>query len=347
MKKINRLFATIISGTLLFSSVGTTAFAEESITNETPFYTYTEIQNMSDEEFLAIGDNQTVYNTILDCLNYRVEFKELDSNTGEEIVWWQSSNYEGTLSYLRIPKTCILDDAIFQDKGKVNSKLILTHFNNGYIKDVFKPEYIKNIEKFFETDADNIRATDTLANMNKYYDEYDRHVDVPMMDYKGNLISPPYRREIDYDYLLSTVTVQLFEPKGKTLYYESYSSRSEYGNEEILKTRALNGTKTMFAYTEMFGEAYYSNHDVTKYLYAPNPYSQLIIGDVNMDKKIGLKDALMLNRLIVQAANGQEINQYRKYCADCYGDGKIDTADSVILLQYLVGIHKTLPVNPE
>lgn len=55
----------------------------------------------------------------------------------------------------------------------------------------------------------------------------------------------------------------------------------------------------------------------------------------------------MLNRLIVQVANGQEINQYRKYCADCYNDGKIDTADSVILLQYLVGMHKTLPVKPE
>lgn len=292
MKNLNKLFSTIISGTILFSSMGTSVFAEDTITDETHFYTYSELQNMSDEEFLAIGNNQKIYDTIIDCINYREEHIEIDSTTGEEIIWWQSSNYEGTLSYLRIPKTCILDDAIFQINCELNSKLIWTGFNDGYIKNVFNPEYIENIEKFFETDADNIRATDTLSNINKHYrypeDVFNRHVDVPMMDYKGNLISPPYRREIDYDYLLSTVTVQLFEPKGKTLYYESYSSRSEYGNKEILKTRALNGTKTMFAYTEMFGEAYYSNHDVTQYAYSPNPYSQLVIGDVNIDKKLVL-----------------------------------------------------------
>lgn len=302
MKKINKLFATIISGTLLFSSVGTTAFAEESTTNETPFYTYTEIQNMPEEKFLTIGDNQTLYNSILYFIDHH---RYISANPFVDSIL----EIKPQLNGISIPKECFLEDKIYIVKPD--------DYDKGYIGEaeyVLKPEYVERFKKFEPSKP--------------YFDTYMPILYSFVVNSKGQRLDNDYEPEIPLDKSTISITSNGFK---------------RYDNSKV---EALEAAKTLFGYAQVFGEAYITEITLSYGGESIN-IDQMLCGDINMDKKIGLRDALALNRLIVQAAQGIEFNKCQKTALDCYNDGKIDTVDSVILLQYLVGMHKTLPVNPE
>lgn len=62
-------------------------------------------------------------------------------------------------------------------------------------------------------------------------------------------------------------------------------------------------------------------------------------GDVNLDGRIDVTDAVLLNKMAAGAVTG---NEQQRRAGDCNVDGEVDTSDSVMLLQFLVHIIQYL-----
>ena len=65
----------------------------------------------------------------------------------------------------------------------------------------------------------------------------------------------------------------------------------------------------------------------------------VMYGDVNLDGRIDVTDAVLLNKMAAGAVTG---NDQQRRAGDCNVDGEVDTADSVMLLQFLVHIIQYL-----
>ena len=70
---------------------------------------------------------------------------------------------------------------------------------------------------------------------------------------------------------------------------------------------------------------------------------EAMYGDVSLDGRVEIVDAIMLNKVIAGTVipNEQMIQN-----ADCYQDGELSSNDTIALLQFLVGIVDALPVMP-
>ena len=66
-----------------------------------------------------------------------------------------------------------------------------------------------------------------------------------------------------------------------------------------------------------------------------------IFGDINLDSKVDITDAVLLNK---KAANAVDFNAQQLLNGDCYDqNGEIDGNDATALLKFLVHIIKALP----
>lgn len=66
-----------------------------------------------------------------------------------------------------------------------------------------------------------------------------------------------------------------------------------------------------------------------------------LIGDANLDGKVDVTDAVLLNK----AANGSVmLNDLQRNNMDCNGDGTISVDDGLALLRYLVHLEESLPI---
>ena len=68
----------------------------------------------------------------------------------------------------------------------------------------------------------------------------------------------------------------------------------------------------------------------------------LLYGDVNLDGRLDITDAVMLNKAVAGAVKLSS-NQFQN--ADCCHDGELGSSDAVALLQFLVHAIETLPVS--
>jgi len=75
----------------------------------------------------------------------------------------------------------------------------------------------------------------------------------------------------------------------------------------------------------------------------PIPFS-VLYGDVNLDGRVGLDDAVMLNKAV---AGSVVLNENAKSNAECNAAPGIDAADSMSLLKFLVHIIDNLPEAAE
>ena len=66
-------------------------------------------------------------------------------------------------------------------------------------------------------------------------------------------------------------------------------------------------------------------------------------GDVNLDEKVTIADAVLLNKYLVNSATlaGTALAN-----ADAYKDGKVDSTDTLAILKLIVGTYTELPVMP-
>ena len=66
----------------------------------------------------------------------------------------------------------------------------------------------------------------------------------------------------------------------------------------------------------------------------------VIFGDVNLDGKVDISDAVLLNKTV---AGTISLSESAKKNADCDGDGETGSNDAVVLLRFLVHLIQTLP----
>ena len=74
------------------------------------------------------------------------------------------------------------------------------------------------------------------------------------------------------------------------------------------------------------------------------PVYDNIYGDVNLDGIVDLTDAIMLNK---QVAGVIIFTSAQQKNADCYRDGSIDDQDTTALMQFVISLIDTLPVEVE
>ena len=74
-----------------------------------------------------------------------------------------------------------------------------------------------------------------------------------------------------------------------------------------------------------------------------DPTLNAFYGDVNLDGQVDLADAVLLNKAISGAV---ELGTKQRINAECYADGVVTVDDSMTLLQFLVHLRNSLPVQP-
>ena len=74
------------------------------------------------------------------------------------------------------------------------------------------------------------------------------------------------------------------------------------------------------------------------------PVYDNIYGDINLDSIVDLTDAIMLNK---QLAGVIIFTSAQQKNADCYRDGSIDDQDTTALMQFVISLIDTLPVEVE
>ena len=67
-------------------------------------------------------------------------------------------------------------------------------------------------------------------------------------------------------------------------------------------------------------------------------------GGVNLDGRVDITDAVLLNKA---AANAVSLSAQQQANADCDESGEVDSNDAVVLLKFLVSIIHTLPNKGE
>lgn len=65
-----------------------------------------------------------------------------------------------------------------------------------------------------------------------------------------------------------------------------------------------------------------------------------LYGDVNLDSRVDITDAVLLNKAVAGAV---ELESQQQKNADCDASGDLSSNDSVILMKFLVSLVKTLP----
>lgn len=70
------------------------------------------------------------------------------------------------------------------------------------------------------------------------------------------------------------------------------------------------------------------------------PVGEVFYGDTNLDGRVDITDAVLLNRSI---AGVVQFNQQQTYNADCNGDGAVSASDASVLLRFLVSLINQLP----
>ena len=80
-------------------------------------------------------------------------------------------------------------------------------------------------------------------------------------------------------------------------------------------------------------------------VYEPEPSeeSKILYGDVNLDGKVDLTDAILLNKALSGAVQLTANQQFAN--ADCDANSALDANDSIALLQFLVHAQSSLPVK--
>ena len=70
------------------------------------------------------------------------------------------------------------------------------------------------------------------------------------------------------------------------------------------------------------------------------PSSTVLYGDTNLDGRVDITDAVLLNKAV---ANAVTLSSAARQNSDCMQDGELTSDDAVVLMQFLVRIVTNLP----
>ncbi len=99
-------------------------------------------------------------------------------------------------------------------------------------------------------------------------------------------------------------------------------------------------TKTTTTTTNTTATTTKTTTSTTKTTTTGEPVWNDLIGDVNLDKKVGIQDVIRLNKYIAKQVT---LNEQALRNAECKSDGTIDTNDIISLMRYLVDLVESLP----
>lgn len=66
----------------------------------------------------------------------------------------------------------------------------------------------------------------------------------------------------------------------------------------------------------------------------------ILYGDVNLDGRVDISDAVLLNKAVASAVT---LSEQASLNADCNGNGELGSSDAIVLLKFLVSLIKSLP----
>lgn len=126
-----------------------------------------------------------------------------------------------------------------------------------------------------------------------------------------------------------------------TIYGYEDSYAHTFANMLDIPFVALDGTETPGTTTEITTTETTSTTETTTTTAAPIT-GGLVCGDINLDGRVDITDAVLLNKFCSGAIT---LDDTAKKNADCNGDGEPGSGDAVVLLQFLVHIVDTLPYS--
>ena len=131
------------------------------------------------------------------------------------------------------------------------------------------------------------------------------------------------------------------------LFDENFQAKSAYysivDNVEP-KVTTTTTTDTTSAETTTTTTVTTSSPSTTTTTTTTKPVYDNIYGDINLDGVVDLTDAIMLNK---QLAGVIIFTSAQQKNADCYRDGSIDDKDTTALMQFVISLIDTLPVEVE
>ena len=133
-------------------------------------------------------------------------------------------------------------------------------------------------------------------------------------------------------------------------YAQNYVIEDETGTPVTLEAATVDGNICVVVSAETTTTSTTATTTTTTTTTTTEPIRDVLLGDVNVDGKIGLRDLVLLNRALGKSV---KLNAQQTANADCCQDVEvtlvvkppvINTDDSVALCAYLAGLAKTLPV---
>lgn len=126
-----------------------------------------------------------------------------------------------------------------------------------------------------------------------------------------------------------------------TIYGYTGSYAETYANENDFPFVSLGDVTTTEPITTTTTETTTTTITTTTTTAAPIT-GGLVCGDINLDGRVDITDAVLLNKFCSGAIT---LDDTAKKNADCNGDGEPGSGDAVVLLQFLVHIVDTLPYS--
>lgn len=121
-----------------------------------------------------------------------------------------------------------------------------------------------------------------------------------------------------------------------TLYGYTDSTTEKYANDNNIPFIALDGGTTT---TSTTGQG---SSTTTTTVTTQGSGGTILLGDVTLDGRVDISDAVLLNKSI---AGSVVLNEQAKDNAECYADGNLDGNDATTLLRFLVHTITSLPVT--
>ena len=139
------------------------------------------------------------------------------------------------------------------------------------------------------------------------------------------------------------LTIQVLGQSGTT---ETTVTTEETTTTETETTSSAADTTSETASSESTTETVASTTETTAQTTASSSevLGQVLYGDVNLDGRVDITDAVLLNKA---AANTVSLSAQQQANADCDESGEVDSNDAVVLLKFLVSIIHTLPNKGE
>ena len=121
-----------------------------------------------------------------------------------------------------------------------------------------------------------------------------------------------------------------------TLYGYTDSTTEKYANDNNIPFIALDGGTTTTSTTGQVSST------TTTTVTTQGSGGTILLGDVTLDGRVDISDAVLLNKSI---AGSVVLNEQAKDNAECYADGNLDGNDATTLLRFLVHTITSLPVT--